>query len=355
MLEIKETKQTEEILPQDSMKAAIDKLVKKEELSPQLTKTIMHQIMSGQASPVQIASYLTAMRMKGETAGEISASAEVMRDFSNKVQTKTTALDIVGTGGDQAFTFNISTVSSFVIAAAGIPVAKHGNRSSSSKCGSADVLEELGVNIEASAQRSEAMLEEIGMCFMYAQKYHPSMKHAAPVRKEMGVRTIFNVLGPLANPANANMQLLGVYDVALVDTMAEVLNQLQMERALVFGGNDGLDEITLTTTSEVAELRDGKVTHFTFDPKDYGFEYCTNEDLVGGEPAENAAIALAILSGEKGPKRDTVLLNAGMAIYLANDDYTIADGIKHAAELIDSGAALGKLKQFITASQEATK
>lgn len=355
MLEIKETKQTEEILPQDSMKAAIDKLVKKEELSPQLTKTIMHQIMSGQASPVQIASYLTAMRMKGETAGEISASAEVMRHFSNKVQTKTTALDIVGTGGDQAFTFNISTVSSFVIAAAGIPVAKHGNRSSSSKCGSADVLEELGVNIEASAQRSEAMLEEIGMCFMYAQKYHPSMKHAASVRKEMGVRTIFNVLGPLANPANANMQLLGVYDVALVDTMAEVLNQLQMERALVFGGNDGLDEITLTTTSEVAELRDGKVTHFTFDPKDYGFEYCTNEDLVGGEPAENAAIALAILSGEKGPKRDTVLLNAGMAIYLANDDYTIADGIKRAAELIDSGAALGKLKQFITASQEATK
>ena len=171
----------------------------------------------------------------------------------------------------------------------------------------------------------------------------------------MGVRTIFNVLGPLANPANANMQLLGVYDVALVDTMAEVLNQLQMERALVFGGNDGLDEITLTTTSEVAELRDGKVTHFKFDPKDYGFEYCTNEDLVGGEPAENAAIALAILSGEKGPKRDTVLLNAGMAIYLANDDYTIAEGIKCAAELIDSGAALGKLKQFITASQEATR
>lgn len=353
MIQAKDAAPEVQYISQDSMKEAIDKLLKKEELSPQLTKAIMQQIMSGQASPVQIAAYLTAMRMKGETAGEISASAEVMRAFSNKIQTKKKVLDIVGTGGDQAFTFNISTVSAFVIAAAGVPVAKHGNRSASSKCGSADVLETLGVNIEASAQHSEAMLNDIGMCFMYSQKYHPSMKHAAPVRKEMGVRTIFNVLGPLANPANANMQLLGVYDVALVDTMAEVLHQLQMDRALVFGGNDGLDEITLTTTSEVAELRHGKITHFMFDPQDYGFEYCSKEDLVGGDPAENAAIALAILQGEKGPKRDTILLNAGLALYLADDHLTIAAGIKRAAELIDSGAALAKLQQFIATSQEA--
>lgn len=336
----------------DKIKVGISLLFDGQDLDLPTATGIMEEIMTGQATDAQIAAYLTALRMKGETVEEITASAMVMRDHAQTVASKVKALDIVGTGGDKAFTFNISTTSSFVIAAAGIPVAKHGNRSSSSKSGSADVLEALGVDIELSNLQSEKMLADMDMCFMYSQKYHPAMKYAAPARKQLAARTIFNVLGPLANPANASMQMLGVYDVALVDSLAQVLNNLGIEKGMVFGGNDGLDEITLTTTSEVAEIRHGKITHFTFDPRDYGFDLCDKSDLTGDTPEVNAQITLDILSGVKGPKRDTVLCNAGLAIYLAKDDISIAQGIQEAANLIDSGAALAKFQAFKVFSNE---
>lgn len=342
----------QEIKEEEMIQTGIAELLEGHNLDLETAKGIMQEIMSGLTTDAQIAAYLTALRMKGETVEEITASAMVMREYSQKVNTKVEALDIVGTGGDKAFTFNISTTSAFVIAAAGIPVAKHGNRSSSSKSGSADVLEALGIQIDLAALKSEKMLGEVNMCFMFSQKYHPAMKYAAPVRKQIAARTIFNVLGPLANPANATMQMLGVYDTALVNPLAEVLKNLGMEKGMVFGGNDGLDEITLTTTSEVAEIRDGVIRHFVFDPKDYGFEYCQKEELTGDTPEVNAQITLDILSGEKGPKRDTILCNAGLAIYLAKDEVTIAEAIQLAGKLIDSRAALAKLNELKKMSNE---
>lgn len=345
----------ERVANEETIKAAIGQLMDGHDLDLATARAVMEEIMTGAATDAQIAAYLTALRMKGETVEEITASAQVMRDHAKNITSPIKALDIVGTGGDKAFTFNISTTSSFVIAAAGIPVAKHGNRSSSSKSGSADVLEALGVDIDLTNDQSKEMLEAMNMCFMFSQKYHLAMKYAAPARKQLAARTIFNVLGPLANPANASMQMLGVYDVALVDPLAEVLNNLGVDKGMVFGGNDGLDEITLTTTSEVAEIRSGKITHFTFDPKDYGFDYCEKGDLTGDTPAFNAQITLDILSGVKGPKRDTVVCNAGLAIYLAKDDVTIADAIEEAQQLIDSGAALAKLEAFKAATLAFTK
>ena len=259
-------------------------------------------------------------------------------------------LDIVGTGGDQAYTFNISTVSSFVISAAGVPVAKHGNRSVSSKCGSADVLEALGVRIDIPVSRSEQILREIGLCFMFATRYHSSMKHAAPVRKELGARTIFNILGPLSNPANANHQLLGVYDENLVEPLASVLSKLGLKKAMVVHGLDGLDEISLTTSSVVCEVNEGKLNSFFFDPRQFGFEYCKPEDLTGGGPEENADIARRILSGEKGPRRDTVLLNSAVCLYMFFNDVTLRECVRIAAEVIDSGRAMEQLSRFIELS-----
>ena len=310
------------------IREALHKLLNKEDLSFEMTEAVMDEIMSGAATNAQIASFITALRMKGETIEEITACAAVMRKHGVRLKYDGDLLDIVGTGGDQAYTFNISTVSSFVISAAGVPVAKHGNRSVSSKCGSADVLEALGVRIDIPVSRSEQILREIGLCFMFATRYHSSMKHAAPVRKELGARTIFNILGPLSNPANANHQLLGVYDENLVEPLASVLSKLGLKKAMVVHGLDGLDEISLTTSSIVCEVNEGKLNSFFFDPRQFGFEYCKPEDLTGGGPEENADIARRILSGEKGPRRDTVLLNSAVCLYMFFNDVTLRECVR---------------------------
>ncbi len=331
---------------------AIRNVLNKEDLSLEMTKEVMDEIMSGNATNAQIASFITAIRMKGETIDEITACAMSMRNIGLKLYYEGDVLDIVGTGGDEAFTFNISTISSLVISAAGIPVAKHGNRSVSSKCGSADVLEALGVKIDLPVEKSEKLLKEIGICFLFAPVYHSSMKYAAPVRRELGIRSIFNILGPLSNPANANLQLLGVYDENLVEPMAKVLANLGVKRAMVVHGHDGLDEVSLCSKTTVCEVNDGKVNSFFLDPHQFGFEYCKPEDLVGGDPAMNADIARRILSGEKSPKRDIVLLNSAICLYMAYNNITLRECVKLAAEMIDSGKAMEKLNQFIQLSNE---
>ncbi|HHW46702.1 MAG TPA: anthranilate phosphoribosyltransferase [Clostridiales bacterium] len=329
------------------IKEAIQKLLNGEDLSFEMTEAVMDEIMSGNATNAQIASFITAMRMKGETIDEITACATIMRKCGVKLQHDGDVLDIVGTGGDQAYTFNISTISSFVISAAGVPVAKHGNRSVSSKCGSADVLEALGVKIDIPVSRSEQILKEIGLCFLFATNYHPSMKYAAPVRRELGVRTIFNILGPLASPANATYQLLGVYDENLVEPLARVLCNLGVKKAMVVHGHDGLDEISLTTSTTVCEVNDGNLNSFFLDPRQLGFEYCKPEDLTGGDPQQNAEIARRVLSGEKGPKRDVVLLNSAVCLYMFYDHLTLRDCVRLASEIIDSGRALEQLNKFV--------
>lgn len=332
------------------IKEAIQKLLNRENLSLEMTKMVMDEIMSGNATNAQIASFITAMRMKGETIDEITACAMIMRKCGIKLRHEGDVLDIVGTGGDQAYTFNISTVSSFVISAAGVPVAKHGNRSVSSKCGSADVLEALGVKIDIPVSKSEKILKEIGICFMFAPNYHSSMKYAVPVRKELGVRTIFNILGPLASPAEASYQLLGVYDENLVEPLARVLSNLGLKKAMVVHGQDGLDEISLTASSTVCEVNNGYLNSFFLDPRQFGFEYCKPEDLVGGGPQENAEIARRILSGEKSPKRDIVLLNSAVCLYMFYDNITLRECVKMAADVIDSGRAMEQLNKFVRLS-----
>jgi anthranilate phosphoribosyltransferase len=334
------------------IKAAIYDIVNGKDLSLERTREVMDQIMNGQATNAQIASFLTAMRMKGETIDEITACAMVMRDKCTKIFPKTDVLDIVGTGGDEVSTFNISTVSALVIAAGGVPVAKHGNRSVSSKCGSADLLEALGVNIELSAEKSAVLLDELGICFMFAPTYHASMKYAGPVRKELGIRTIFNILVPLANPAGANMQLLGVYDENLVEPLANVLNKLNVKRGMVVHGHDGLDEITLTDTTTICEIADGKINSFFITPEQLGLKRCALSDLIGGEKEENAVIARDILNGEKGPKRDVVVLNAAFCLYMSHNDIPLRDCVRMAEEIIDSGKAKAKLDSFVKRSNE---
>lgn len=334
------------------IKAAIYDIVNGKDLSLERTQMVMNQIMDGEATNAQIASFLTAMRQKGETIDEITACALVMRDKCTKLHPKTDVLDIVGTGGDEASTFNISTCSSFVIAAGGVPVAKHGNRSVSSKCGAADLLETLGANIELSAEKSAVLLDELGICFMFSQTYHASMKYAAPVRKELGIRTIFNILGPLANPAGANMQLLGVYDENLVEPLASVLNKLGVKRGMVVHGHDGLDEITLTDTTTICEIADGKINSFFIRPEQFGFERCTLSDLVGGDKFENAEIAKRILDGEKGPKRDIVVLNSAFCLYMSRNDVTLRECVHIAQEMLDSGKAKSKMEAFVKRTNE---
>ncbi|NLP36704.1 MAG: anthranilate phosphoribosyltransferase [Firmicutes bacterium] len=334
------------------IKEAIQSLLNGENLPFAVTKAVMAEIISGEATQAQIASFITAMRMKGETIDEITACAQVMRESGLKLQSNGEVLDIVGTGGDQANTFNISTVSAFVVSAAGIPVAKHGNRSVSSKCGSADVLEALGVKIDIPVARSEKILQEIGICFMFAAHYHPSMKYAAPVRKDLGVRTIFNILGPLASPAGAKVQLLGVYDENLVEPLARVLANLGVKKAMVVHGHDGLDEISLTTSTTVCEVNHGRLNSFFLDPRLLGFTCCRHEDLTGGGPEENAEITRSILSGEKGPKRDIVLLNSAVCLYLFYDELTLRECVRLAAEIIDSGKALEQLNKFVKLSNQ---
>jgi anthranilate phosphoribosyltransferase len=334
---------------------AIHSLVNKENLPYDTAKAVMDEIMEGMATNTQISAYLTALRMKGESIDEITASAAAMRDHCTKLNRETDVLDIVGTGGDEAYTFNISTISAIVVSAAGVPVAKHGNRSVSSKCGSADLLEALGVRLDLTAEQSARILKEIGICFMFAPVYHASMKYAAPVRRELGVRTIFNILGPLANPAGANLHLLGVYDESLVEPLAKVLANLGVKRAMVVHGRDGLDEISLCDTTIICEVNNGKMSNFLLDPVQLGFSYCKPEDLVGGDPQENARIAREILSGKTGPKRDVVLLNSAVCLYMGKNGLTLDDCVKLAAETIDSGKAMEQLNQFVRLSQEAAQ
>lgn len=335
---------------------AIRQLVEKTNLDFETTKAVMYEIMSGQATGAQISSFLTALRMKGETIEEITACATVMRDKAVKLNPPFPVMDIVGTGGDEAGTFNISTTSAFVAASGGIRVAKHGNRSVSSKSGAADVLECLGASLELTAEQAEEVLEQTGMCFLFAPHYHSSMKYAAPVRKEIGIRSIFNILGPLSNPAGASNQLLGVYARELVRPLAQVLSNLGVDRGMVVCGGDGLDEATLTGPTYVCEIRFGKLSSYEITPGELGLASCQIEELRGGTPEENAVITREILSGAlKGPKKDVVVLNAAISLYLGIDGCTIRDCICKARELIESGAALRKMEEFIHATGKKEK
>lgn len=335
------------------IKDAIKKIVSGENLSYETAEAVMNEIMSGNASDIEISAYLTALRMKGETTDEITACANGMRKAGVHLKHDgMEVLEIVGTGGDEAFTFNISTVSGFVISAAGVPVAKHGNRSVSSKCGAADCLESLGVKLDVSVEKSEEILRKIGMCFMFAQKYHSSMKYVAPVRKTLGIRTVFNILGPLANPANAEYQLMGVYSESLLKPMAEVLSKLGLKRGMVVCGCDGLDEITMTGITKACLIDNGKITEMVINPEDYGFKLCQPDELVGGNPEVNKQIALDILSGkEKGAKRDVVILNSAVCLFIAGKG-TIKECIDIAKEQLDSGKAMKQLEMFVKLSNE---
>ena len=330
------------------IKEAIIKLSKKQDLAYVEAEAVMDEIMSGQATPVQMSAYLTALSLKGETIDEITASAAGMRAHCIKLLHNLDVLEIVGTGGDGSNSFNISTTSSLVIAAGGVPVAKHGNRAASSKSGAADVLEALGVKITLTPERSAEILKKINICFLFAQNYHIAMKYVAPIRKELGIRTVFNILGPLSNPAGANMELMGVYDQSLVEPLAQVMANLGVNRGMVVYGQDSLDEISMCAPTSVCEIRDGKFTSYEITPEQFGYERCEKGALTGGTPAENAEITKAILKGEeKGPKRQAVCLNAGAALYIAGKSASIEEGVKLAESLIDSGAALKKLEEFV--------
>lgn len=335
------------------IKEAIYKVLNGSDLTYEEAKGVMEEMMDGTATQAQMGGFLTALRMQGETIDEITAFATVMREKGIKLKPEREVIDIVGTGGDEAGTFNISTTSAFVVAAGGVPVAKHGNRSVSSKSGAADVLEYLGAEVALSPKQNEEVLKKTNMCFMFAQTYHSSMKYAAPVRKELGARTVFNILGPLSNPAAATMQLLGVYDKKLAKPLAQVLSNLGVTRGVVVCGEDGLDEITLTGETTVYEIRFGEITSYNITPEQFGLKRCELSSLVGGTPKENAQITREILEGkERGPKRDVILMNAGMSLYLGIDDISLSQGIAMAAELIDSKKALAKLDEFVKATKE---
>lgn len=335
------------------IRESIIKLSKKQNLGYEEAEAVMDEIMSGKATPVQMSAYLTALALKGETIEEITASAAGMRAHCIKLLHDMDVLEIVGTGGDGSNSFNISTTASLVIAAGGVPVAKHGNRAASSKSGAADVLEALGVKITIPPEKSEKLLKTIGICFLFAQNYHIAMKYVAPIRKELGIRTVFNILGPLSNPAGANMELMGVYDKALVQPLAQVMANLGVTRGMVVYGQDSLDEISMSAPTSVCEIKDGTFTSHELTPEQFGYTRCEKETLQGGTPQENAAITRAILEGrESGAKRQAVCLNAGAALYIAGKADTMEAGVKMAESLIDSGAALKKLEEFIEKSNE---
>ncbi len=330
------------------IKNAIDQVITGISLTRQEAAGVMETIMSGDATPSQISAFITGLRLKGETVEEISGCARVMRKMARRIRTPRgrTVVDTCGTGGDRSDTFNISTAAALIAAGAGVTVAKHGNRSVSSRCGSADVLKELGVNIMAPPEVMERCLEEIGIAFLFAPLLHSAMKHAIGPRREIGIRTVFNILGPLANPAGATVQLLGVYSEALTETLARVLGDLKSERAWVVHGADGLDEITLTGGTVVSELKDGRVRTFHLTPGEAGLSPCRPEDLKGGEPAENARIILDILAGKKGPKTDAALLNAGAVILLGGEAGTLPEGVEKARIAVKSGKAMEKLEKL---------
>lgn len=335
------------------IKEAIVKIVNKEDLTYDEAYTVMNEIMSGETTPTQNAAFLAALSTKSakaETTDEIAGCAAAMRDNATKMDTGMDIFEIVGTGGDNAQSFNISTTSALVAAAGGMKVAKHGNRAASSLCGTADCLEALGVNIQQSPNRCVELLKEAGMCFFFAQKYHTSMKYVGPIRKELGFRTVFNILGPLTNPGSPKMQLLGVYDEYLVEPLAQVLINLGVKRGMVVYGKDKLDEISMSAPTAVCEFKDGWFKSYTIAPEDFGFERCTKDDLKGGTPEENAKITREILGGAKGHKRNAVLMNAGAALYIGGKAETLKDGIALAAEIIDSGKALETLDKLITVS-----
>ncbi len=335
------------------IKEAIVKIVNKEDLTYEEAYTVMNEIMSGETSPTQNAAFLAALSTKSakaETTDEIAGCAAAMRDHATKVDTGMDVMEIVGTGGDNAQSFNISTTSALVAAAGGVKIAKHGNRAASSNSGTADCLEALGVNIDQSPSRCVEMLREAGMCFFFAQKYHTSMKYVGAIRRELGFRTVFNILGPLTNPASPTRQLLGVYDEYLVEPLAQVLINLGVKRGMVVYGQDKLDEISLSAPTKICEIKDGWFKTYTITPEKFGFARCTKAELRGGTPAENAQITRDILSGATGPMRNAVLMNAGAALYLYGKADSLKSGIALAAELIDSGAALKTLEKVIEVS-----
>ena len=335
------------------IKQAIVKIVSKQDLTYDEAYTVMNEIMSGETTPTQNAAFLASLSTKSaraETTSEIAGCAAAMRDHATKVSTELDLFEIVGTGGDNAHSFNISTTSALIAAAGGVKVAKHGNRAASSACGTADCLEALGVNIEQSPDKCRELLNDVGICFFFAQKYHTSMKYVGAIRRELGFRTVFNILGPLTNPGSPKMQLLGVYDDYLVEPLAQVLIELGIKRGMVVYGTDKLDEISLSAPTRICEIKDGWYKTYTITPEQFGFERCTKEDLKGGTPQENAQIVRRILGGEKGHKRSAALLNAGASLYIAGKADSMQDGIKLAAELIDSGKALKTLESFIEKS-----
>ncbi len=335
------------------IKEAIVKIVNKEDLTYDEAYSVMNEIMNGDTSPTQNAAFLAALSTKSakaETTDEIAGCAAAMRAHATKVETGMDVFEIVGTGGDNAHSFNISTTSALVAAAGGMKVAKHGNRAASSSSGTADCLEALGVNINQSPQKCVELLNEAGMCFFFAQKYHASMKYVGAIRRELGFRTVFNILGPLTNPASPSMQLLGVYDSYLIEPLAQVLISLGVKRGMVVYGTDKLDEISLSSPTEICEIKDGWLKSYKIKPEDFGFERCTKDDLRGGTPEENAQTTRDILSGAPGHKRNAVLLNAGAALYIGGKADSIGDGAALAAELIDSGKALETLEKLIEVS-----
>ena len=337
------------------IKEAIVKIVSKEDLTYDEAYAVMNEIMSGETTPTQNAAFLAALSTKSaraETTDEIAGCAAAMREHATQVDTGMETLEIVGTGGDGAHSFNISTTSALVAATAGIKVAKHGNRAASSKCGTADCLEALGVNIVQTPEKCVELLKEAGMCFFFAQTYHTSMKYVGPIRKELGFRTVFNILGPLTNPGKPTMQLLGVYDEYLVEPLTQVLINLGVKRGMVVYGRDKLDEISLSAPTKICEIRDGWYRSTVIAPEDFGLTRCNKEDLVGGTPEENAAITRAILQGEKGPKRDAVLMNAGAALYIGGKADTLTDGVKKAGEILDSGEGIKTLEKMIEISNK---
>ena len=337
------------------IKEAIVKIVSKEDLNYEEAYTVMNEIMSGETSPTQNAAFLAALSTKSaraETRDEIAGCAAAMRDHATRVDTAgMEVMDIVGTGGDNAQSFNISTTSAFVAAAAGIKVAKHGNRAASSHSGTADCLEALGVNLDQSPEKCLELLREAGMCFFFAQKYHTSMKYVGAIRRELGFRTVFNILGPLTNPASPAMQLLGVYDEYLVEPLTQVLISLGVRRGMVVYGQDRLDEISVSSPTTICEFKDGWYRKSVIAPEDFGLKRCRKEDLTGGTPEENAQITRAILSGEeRGPKRDAVLLNAGAALVIGGKAESMMDGIRLAGSILDAGTAIGTLEKVIEVS-----
>ena len=335
------------------IKEAIVKIVNKEDLTYDEAYAVMNEIMSGETSQTQNAAFLSALSTKSakaETTDEIAGCAAAMRDHATKVETDLDIFEIVGTGGDNAHSFNISTTSAIVAAAGGVKVSKHGNRAASSLCGTADCLEALGVNIDQDPAKCVELLNEVGICFFFAQKYHSSMKYVGAIRRELGFRTVFNILGPLTNPASPKRYLLGVYDEYLVEPLAQVLINLGVKRGMVVYGQEKLDEISLSAPTSICEFKDGWFKYYTITPEEFGFTSCTKEDLKGGTPEENAQITRDILNGAKGPKRDAVLLNAGAALYINDKAASFKEGVALAAELIDSGKAMQLLEKFIEVS-----